>query len=260
MCWAKPGMRRPKAASRLARFSVSPALAPIWGSRAERAMLLSCWLCATPRLASITRGFCFSARCTASRRGSFRGGGALGSRAERAMLLSCWLCATPRLASITRGFCFSASCTASRRVSLRGAGSWANALAASASSIGILSFMVHGNAPGVPWIGRQVVGFTLIIVSRICRAAHILASANIAAPRSANLRRVVGYTHTMSKRLQVLLADDEMSDIRILAQRERLTVGEWVRRVLREARAQKSVKDPAFKLEAIRRAVERSEE
>ena len=60
----------------------------------------------------------------------------------------------------------------------------------------------------------------------------------------------------MSKRLQVLLADDEMSDIRILAQRERLTVGEWVRRTLREARAQKSVKDPAFKLEAIRRAAE----
>ena len=60
----------------------------------------------------------------------------------------------------------------------------------------------------------------------------------------------------MSKRLQVLLADDEMSDIRILAQRERLTVGEGVRRTLREARAQKSVKDPAVKLEAIRRAAE----
>jgi hypothetical protein len=60
----------------------------------------------------------------------------------------------------------------------------------------------------------------------------------------------------MSKRLQVLLADDEMSDIQLLAQRERLTVGEWVRRTLREARAQKSVKDPAFKLAAIRRAAE----
>ena len=60
----------------------------------------------------------------------------------------------------------------------------------------------------------------------------------------------------MSKRLQVLLADDEMSDIQILAQRERLTVGEYVRRTLREARAQKSVKDPAFKLAAIRRAAE----
>jgi hypothetical protein len=60
----------------------------------------------------------------------------------------------------------------------------------------------------------------------------------------------------MSKRLQVLLADDEMADIRTLAQRERLTVGEWVRRTLREARSRQSVKDPAIKLEAIRRAAE----
>jgi hypothetical protein len=60
----------------------------------------------------------------------------------------------------------------------------------------------------------------------------------------------------MSKRLQVLLADDEMSDIKLLAQRERLTVGEWVRRTLREARAQKSLKDPAAKLAAVRRAAE----
>src|ERR1017187_3344532 len=67
---------------------------------------------------------------------------------------------------------------------------------------------------------------------------------------------VACYTHTMSKRLQVLLADEEMSDIRILAQREHLTVGEWVRRTLRQARAQKSVKDPEAKLRAIRRAVE----
>lgn len=60
----------------------------------------------------------------------------------------------------------------------------------------------------------------------------------------------------MSKRLQVLLADDEMSDIQILAKREQLTVGEWVRRTLREARKQKSMRDPAAKLAAIRRAVE----
>jgi hypothetical protein len=47
-----------------------------------------------------------------------------------------------------------------------------------------------------------------------------------------------------------------MSDIQILAKREKLTVGEWVRRTLREARQQKSVRDPAVKLAAIRRAVE----
>jgi hypothetical protein len=62
----------------------------------------------------------------------------------------------------------------------------------------------------------------------------------------------------MSKRLQVLLADDEMSEIQILAKREQLTVGEWVRRTLREARKQKSMRDPAAKLAAIRRAVEDS--
>jgi hypothetical protein len=60
----------------------------------------------------------------------------------------------------------------------------------------------------------------------------------------------------MSKRLQVLLADEEMADIQILAQREHLTVGEWVRRTLREERKRKSVKDPEAKIKAIRRAVE----
>jgi hypothetical protein len=62
----------------------------------------------------------------------------------------------------------------------------------------------------------------------------------------------------MSKRLQVLLADEEMSDIQILAQREHLTVGEWVRRTLREARTHKSVKDPEAKLKALQRLVEYS--
>ncbi len=62
----------------------------------------------------------------------------------------------------------------------------------------------------------------------------------------------------MSKRLQVLLADDEMSDIQLLARREHVSVGEWVRRTLREARSQQSVRDPAAKLAAIRRAAEYS--
>ena len=60
----------------------------------------------------------------------------------------------------------------------------------------------------------------------------------------------------MSKRLQVLLPDQEMADIQLLAQLDHVTVGEWVRRTLREARRRQSVKDPAVKLEAIRRAVE----
>jgi hypothetical protein len=60
----------------------------------------------------------------------------------------------------------------------------------------------------------------------------------------------------MSKRLQVLLADQEMADIQVLAQIDHVTVGEWVRRTLREARTHKSVKDPETKLRAIQRAVE----
>ena len=62
----------------------------------------------------------------------------------------------------------------------------------------------------------------------------------------------------MSKRLQVLLPDQEMTDIQRLARRERLTVGEWVRRALRGARAQKPVNDSEVKLKAVRRAAELS--
>jgi hypothetical protein len=62
----------------------------------------------------------------------------------------------------------------------------------------------------------------------------------------------------MSKRLQVLIPDREMSDIERLAKRESLTVGEWVRRVLREARANRPVIEPETKLKAVRRAVKYS--
>ncbi|PWU06406.1 MAG: antitoxin [Terriglobia bacterium] len=62
----------------------------------------------------------------------------------------------------------------------------------------------------------------------------------------------------MSKRLQVLLADREMSEIRRLARQEKLTVGEWVRRTLREARERKPMKDVEAKLMAIRRGAEHS--
>jgi hypothetical protein len=62
----------------------------------------------------------------------------------------------------------------------------------------------------------------------------------------------------MSKRLQVLLADEEMEDVQRLAERERLTVGEWVRRTLRDARANRPAVDPETKLKAIRRAAKYS--
>ncbi len=62
----------------------------------------------------------------------------------------------------------------------------------------------------------------------------------------------------MSTRLQVLLPPEELSDIQRFAKRESLTVGEWVRRALREARMQRPVSEPEKKLKAIRRAVTHS--
>lgn len=62
----------------------------------------------------------------------------------------------------------------------------------------------------------------------------------------------------MSKRLQVVLPDTEMSEIQRLAKRERLTVGEWVRRVLRDARAARPVIDAETKLKAVRRGAQYS--
>jgi hypothetical protein len=58
----------------------------------------------------------------------------------------------------------------------------------------------------------------------------------------------------MSKRLQVVLDDAELREIRLAARRSRLTVAEWVRQALRVARRQDPRGDPARKLAAIRAA------
>lgn len=58
----------------------------------------------------------------------------------------------------------------------------------------------------------------------------------------------------MSTWLQVLLPEAEMAEIRKVAKREQLAVGEWVRRALREARESKPRLEPAAKLKAVRRA------
>ena len=60
----------------------------------------------------------------------------------------------------------------------------------------------------------------------------------------------------MSKRLQVLMPDSEMLEIQRLASSERITVGEFVRRALREARLRRPVVDAQTKLKAVRRAAE----
>ncbi len=54
----------------------------------------------------------------------------------------------------------------------------------------------------------------------------------------------------MSKRLQVLLDEEEYSEIQAVARRQRMTLAEWVRQALRKAKAD----DPATvetKLRAI---------
>ena len=58
----------------------------------------------------------------------------------------------------------------------------------------------------------------------------------------------------MSKRLQVLLPEDEMSEIQRLAESDGLSIGEWVRRALRETRASRPVRGSESKLLAIRHA------
>ena len=58
----------------------------------------------------------------------------------------------------------------------------------------------------------------------------------------------------MSTRLQIVIAEEELREIRAVARRHELTVSDWVRGVLREARGREPVRDRKDKLEAIRRA------
>jgi hypothetical protein len=58
----------------------------------------------------------------------------------------------------------------------------------------------------------------------------------------------------MSTRLQVILEDEEIAEIRRVARRHRMTVAEWVRQALRRARRDEPATDPRRKLAAIRAA------
>lgn len=58
----------------------------------------------------------------------------------------------------------------------------------------------------------------------------------------------------MSKRLQVLLEDEEMRELHDAAGREGLTLSAWVRRTLHEARRRQPHGDLANKLAAVRTA------
>lgn len=60
----------------------------------------------------------------------------------------------------------------------------------------------------------------------------------------------------MSKRLQVLLDEDELAEIQELARRRHQTTAAWVREALRLARDSASRPDMRQKLQAIREAAE----
>ena len=60
----------------------------------------------------------------------------------------------------------------------------------------------------------------------------------------------------MSKRLQILVDDDEFTAIHRVADEHGMTMSEWARQVLRQARRSRSSGDAARKLAAIRAAGE----
>ena len=59
----------------------------------------------------------------------------------------------------------------------------------------------------------------------------------------------------MSKRLQVLMEESEMRELRKAAERNNVTVAEWVRRALRVARRSEPTRDAERKLAVVRGAV-----
>lgn len=62
----------------------------------------------------------------------------------------------------------------------------------------------------------------------------------------------------MSKRLQVVLEDEELEEIRAAAERRGMTMSEWVRQVLRRARSSDAGGDAERKLAAVRTAARHS--
>ena len=62
----------------------------------------------------------------------------------------------------------------------------------------------------------------------------------------------------MSTRLQVVMDEEELEEIRRAAKRQRLTVSEWVRQVLREGRRAEPGIDRERKLLVVREAAEQS--
>ena len=62
----------------------------------------------------------------------------------------------------------------------------------------------------------------------------------------------------MSKRLQVLLDEDELKEIQRIARTRRMTVAEWVRQALRQAGESEPLREADRKLESVRSAARHS--
>lgn len=60
----------------------------------------------------------------------------------------------------------------------------------------------------------------------------------------------------MSKRLQVLFDEDELAELQEIARQNHMTLAEWVRQALRDARTQKPERTAARKRQAVRKALE----
>jgi hypothetical protein len=58
----------------------------------------------------------------------------------------------------------------------------------------------------------------------------------------------------MSKRLQVLIDEEEYQEIARIAEQRRMTISEWARQALRAARRREPVQDAGRKLAAVRAA------
>ena len=58
----------------------------------------------------------------------------------------------------------------------------------------------------------------------------------------------------MSERLQVVLDDGEMKDIRRVAEAQHMTVAEWVRQTLRKERFEQPVTNAERKIQCVREA------
>jgi hypothetical protein len=60
----------------------------------------------------------------------------------------------------------------------------------------------------------------------------------------------------VSKRLQVLLDEQELAELQEIARRRHMTLSEWVRQTLGEARLREPRRDAASKGRALRRAMQ----